>query len=341
VNDTAVSCTPVSNGTFTIQLVARDLLGVSVSTPILDYAVYRDPTVDQLIATPSQGVDVGQTGFFRVLVSLGTGTYSYSWQGLPDGCFSSDSPVVTCIPMVNGAFSIEVAVTDSNGFEVTSDVLPFTVYSDPTVSVPTANPSSLLIFGLTTMNVTEAGGSGGIQYRWSGLPSGCRSFDAPAISCSPTRAGTFEVVVHATDSDNFSVVSLPLTLVVYLYEVNITLAVTGTPGECLNMTLIDNGTPVIWGSLVRTHGGPSVLTLTGIGLQANHSYALQVSYSTSNGSTRSGGANPANLSIGYSGAATGRIVASHTFVVTNPSTHFWEVYLAPPSIFIIGTDGKL
>ena len=48
--------------------------------------------------------------------------------------------------------------------------------------------------------VGVAGGTGVYHYRWNGLPTGCASVDAGAITCQPNGTGSFDLQVDVTDT---------------------------------------------------------------------------------------------------------------------------------------------
>jgi hypothetical protein len=71
-----------------------------------------------------------------------------------------------------------------------------------------AHPNSFLQGQATTMTATAEGGLPGYAYVWSGLPPGCT---APAVgtslSCTPSTAGSYQVVLTVTDQNGRSVSS--------------------------------------------------------------------------------------------------------------------------------------
>ncbi|MFI5414640.1 MAG: hypothetical protein ACHQ16_03120, partial [Candidatus Lutacidiplasmatales archaeon] len=69
-----------------------------------------------------------------------------------------------------------------------------------TVSLVIA-PSSVAVGSSSTISTTASGGVSPYSYSYSGLPPGCASANAATIDCTPTAAGTFEVLVSVTDHD--------------------------------------------------------------------------------------------------------------------------------------------
>lgn len=211
-------CTPTGAGTSgvtataNLQIPSIGYTESATSNP-MPFTVYQDPTV--AIAAAPTSVDLGQTVTFTATPSYGVGPFSYSWSGLPAGCAGAHSATITCTPSSAGGNSVTATATDHSGDQVSSSALSFTIYPDPTVSTPTANPASVDVGQSVTFSVTASGGypgSGGYAYAWN-LPPGCSS-TATSFSCIPTQAGTTSVSVKVTDSDSYSVTSTSLSFVV-------------------------------------------------------------------------------------------------------------------------------
>ncbi len=64
--------------------------------------------------------------------------------------------------------------------------------------------------------VSVAGGTGLYHYDWEGLPPGCSSADAGAITCTPNATGSYTLQVEVTDSAGHEGLSAPLTISVVL-----------------------------------------------------------------------------------------------------------------------------
>lgn len=208
--------TSAANGSFVAQfaipsvptsgLYNLSLTDSADNTATISVPIYLDPTTGVLTAAPSS-IDLGQATTFAVSATLGSGNYQYAWSGLPAGC-SGVFASVLCTPSAIGTSSVSVAVNDSNGFAVLSQTLNFTVYADPTVSVPVASPGSGGVdAGQRVMFSTTAEfGTGFDQsYTWSGLPVGCAGATG-TITCSGAglAAGTYSINVTVTDSSGYT-----------------------------------------------------------------------------------------------------------------------------------------
>jgi hypothetical protein len=202
----SVTCSGLTTaGTYSISVTVTDTVGVtSTASNTLAFTVYADPTV----TTPSANhvsTDVGQSVTFTISAASGSGGFTYSWSGLPTGC-SGSTTTVSCTTSASGSYTVKVTVTDSNGESATSGSLAFTVYADPSVTTPTASPSSVDIGQTVTISATASSGSGGYTYSWSGLPTGCSGSSA-SVSCTPSGSGAFTISVTVTDSNGYQVTS--------------------------------------------------------------------------------------------------------------------------------------
>ena len=194
----SISCAPSASGTFALTVTVTDSLGYSV-TASATYAVDTDPTVSAPSVTPSSS-DEGQIVVFSASAAAGAGGYAYQWTGLPSGCLSS-SASFSCKPSTSGTFTVTVRVTDANAYAVTSNPVSFTVYNDPSVSPVTVSRGSADVGQSVTFSSSASGGSGGLTYAWSGLPTGCSSSGTTTDYCRATGAGTFAVTFTVTDSN--------------------------------------------------------------------------------------------------------------------------------------------
>ena len=247
-------CLAGANGTYEVTSNIGDPAGNEISTaswvPI--YSDLSNPTVDE----SRTSADVGQPVDFSVVVSGGApGPLQYVWT-LPValGCLNPTTAVITCTPDAPvTAGTVRVSVTDVNGFMTESIPLAFTVYSDPTVALPVADPSHLDVGQslVLSVNVTNASGDP-VTVRWDGLPTGCLGTDAMAIRCVPTTPGSYSVSVNLTDANTFATSSGAVVVVVSL--------ALGTPAVTSSASYLDLGQSV-------------ALTVTDVGGQAPFTYA--------------------------------------------------------------------
>jgi hypothetical protein len=198
VNRPAATCRPTQPGTFPVKASVTDSGGDVATTASVLLTVVGDPYVASFLSTPAT-TDVGLPVDLTVDVSLGLGPYTYLYSDLPTGCTSANLTSLACTPTGAGTFPVQVAVNDSDGVVATAHVT-VTVNADPSVTSLTANHSVLdvgMALGVTTV---ATGGTGGLEYAYTGLPTGCPVSTAATVDCVPTANGTWTVGVTVTDA---------------------------------------------------------------------------------------------------------------------------------------------
>ena len=190
------TCTPTATGTFTINGKVTDATGAFVTSRTFKLTVVADPVITGFNATPT-ATDVGKSATLTVSASQGSGSFNYVYSGLPSGCSTSNTPSITCTPLVSGRATIIVTVTDSEG-KYTTAALNLTIGATPTLSV-TDSPSSINTGQSVTFTVTTTGGDNPFSFRYAGLPAGCSTTNAATLTCNPSAAGTFTITVTGTD----------------------------------------------------------------------------------------------------------------------------------------------
>jgi hypothetical protein len=163
-------------------------------------------------------MDVGQYGQVSFFESaepehIDTNSLYTGWtgsSGVLGGC-STGGPeqTLTCDSSANsGLVTVQFYMGEVDGYSLSSPVLRFLVYPDPSEAKVSLSSTTVDVLEPTTLTAVVTGGSGGFTYVWSGLPSGCTAQDAVNPTCAPTSAGTFNgISFTATDSNGFSAAS--------------------------------------------------------------------------------------------------------------------------------------
>lgn len=201
-----VTCTWTSAvGATSINVTVTDANHFRVVSGSLAFRVDSDPTVTTPTASRSS-VDVGQLVTFSTTASGGSGGFLYEWANLPTGC-TGTAASVACRPTAPGTgLSITVTVSDSNGFRVTSDVLAFSAYADPSAAAPLVSTPTADIGQTVTFSANVSGGAPPISYVWRGLPAGCAGTTVQIVCVveNASEVGGYTISYVALDANGLN-----------------------------------------------------------------------------------------------------------------------------------------
>ena len=278
----------------------------ATSSPAAQATVYPTPAVTEPLASPRASADVGQAvTFSSTLTQAGSGTDTYAWTGLPNGCANSGGlSVGPCTVTSAQALRVTLTVTDSNSGASTSAPLPFTVFSDPTVSTGRAGPHAVYAdVGQSVTFVTSVSeGSGGYRYAWSGLPTGCASASTPSLACTPSASGVYSSLqVTVTDSNGVSVTSASGSIAV---NSALTASIAGSANSTSTGNTVSFSTMASGGTAPLTYAWGFGDGSTAIGSSTSHSFAKAGTYS---------------VMLWVNDSAGGSITRTWTVVVSAPS----------------------
>ncbi len=197
--DGKITGKPTTAGVYLVTISVRDANQL-IGTADVVWTINPPPSLTALPLTTSVGTQVSVTP------SLTGGTAPYQWTatGLPAGLsINKDTGAITGAPLVanvNQTLTPRITVTDAHA--LTAEVL-FTWQIVPALVV--VAPPQAGVVG-TPVNVTAntaSGGFGTYTWAWAGnttLPTGL-TLDAAtgAVRGTPTRAGTYSVIVTVTD----------------------------------------------------------------------------------------------------------------------------------------------
>ena len=195
-NNPSFVCAPSKTGLYSLSVKVTDLNDFTVVNSPVSIRVNPAPTTT-LKATPTV-LDLGQSVTLTISASGGTGRLSYSYQTLPPGCSSSNTPSLTCYPSQVGQNTVQIVATDQLGVMATSSLV-LSVNPDPTISSFTSSKTVLEAGQRVTLTVSANLGTGQLTYAYSGLPSGCISSNTSNLSCNPPLIGNYTVVVTVQD----------------------------------------------------------------------------------------------------------------------------------------------
>jgi len=196
-NSPSISCMMTTIRTFPVSVSVTDSDGLSAISNVLLFVVHADPSITAAYAVPAS-LDLGQETSITVTAQGGYAPLSYSYTGLPPGCTSRNTPLLTCTSTTAGAYVVNGTVTDQNGFSLMRHV--FIVVNLPPAATIMASPPNTDINKPVTFLVYASQGTGHYSYSYQGLPPGCSNSNSTSLPCIPTRTGIYQIKVTVTDS---------------------------------------------------------------------------------------------------------------------------------------------
>lgn len=181
--------------------------------------------------------------------------YSYNYSGLPPGCRSMNSSVLTCRPSATGRFDLRVNVTDLTAANGSANLYAVSPPTSVWVVQPVSGSFTLSRGSVDVgqdfwINLSATGGGGGFSYSYSGLPKGCTSRNVSNLDCAPAAAGAVSIDAIARDTLG-NVVGDVLNV-----TVSPQIGVTGTESAAL----LDVGLPLYLNASVTGGSGGTVFT---------------------------------------------------------------------------------
>jgi uncharacterized repeat protein (TIGR03803 family) len=195
-----LSGTPSAAGTYTFAVTATDMVGVT-SSPQNVTVVINMPVTFTTTALASWTVN--QPGYNQTINATG-GMPGYefikSGGALPTGLTLSIDGVLSGTPTLTGSFGFTVQATDGGG---SSAKQTFTVNINPVPTITTATLAGWTVSQAGySQTLLAGGGTGTITFavRFGTLPAGMNLSSLGVLSGTPTVAGSFNLVLSATDS---------------------------------------------------------------------------------------------------------------------------------------------
>lgn len=140
------------------------------------------------------------------------GSYKFKVTGLPEG-LSLNGGKITGTPTAAGTASVTVTVTDDDKYPTVDKTYTLVIAAAPAIAIaPDALPAGKVNLAYAETTLSVSGGTAPYTYKVEGLPEGL-SFTGNKITGTPTKAGSSDVKVTATDSEGYTG-NKPYTLVV-------------------------------------------------------------------------------------------------------------------------------
>jgi outer membrane autotransporter protein len=210
-NNGLISGTPSAQGSFTVQVTAKDSstgTGPFSSTPANVTLVVDKPVITITPTTLPNGA-ANSTYSQQFTASNGTAPYTFpSASGLPVGMVLSSSGLLSGTPTQAGTFNITINVSDSTTGPSTPYTTPVSLTLTIVAPTITVSPPSLTNATVGTgysQSMSASGGTAPYSFSASaGLPTGLTLAPGGTLSGTPTTAGDFNFTVTATDAQSFT-----------------------------------------------------------------------------------------------------------------------------------------
>ncbi|MFI5418686.1 MAG: hypothetical protein ACHQ2Y_07325 [Candidatus Lutacidiplasmatales archaeon] len=211
------------------------------------------------VAAPAFGralwvTDVGHPLTLTIRQPVNEGGLAYQYSNLPPGCSSSNVASLLCTPSSSGTYVVTVTMTGAAGFSARV-ATTVQVNSDPAILGFSGTPPFGEVGLASQINVSAGSGTGPLVYAYVGLPPGCASGNTPALRCTPTVAGSFNVTVEITDALGVTAESS------VAFQVSASLSVAALS---LDRTALDVGQPISVSTALTGGVGPYRYSYSGL-----------------------------------------------------------------------------
>ena len=201
----ALTGTPTALGTYPFQVFVDDSTSASASQT---YSI--TVVAPALVITTATPLPAGLNGspYSTTFAAVG-GKPPYLWsaKGLPTGLvLANTTGLLTGIPTQDGVFTVAVTVTDSSLIAVFSTTQNFslTINAIKLTITNTSLPNGAVGAAYNAL-VTTSGGDAPITLTATGLPPGITLSAAGSLTGTPTAAGSYTVILSATDVNGLSI----------------------------------------------------------------------------------------------------------------------------------------
>jgi hypothetical protein len=296
-----LSGTPTTPGTFTVCVTIADSTGAVFTK---DFALTVAPPAALSLSGSLSDAKVGVPYAGQISAAGGAGPYSYAGSGLPDGLSLSASGSISGTPGTAGQFSFTATATDSTGAKANGTFRITIVPAD--LSIVTASLPDGVVGVAYSASLTASGGVPPYKWTVTGLPDGVTATAAGAISGTPTKAGSFTVIVSVTDAAGTSIAPArrpsPVTIAPAPLAITTASAPNGTVGTAYSASF-------------AASGGTAPLTFSASGLPAGLSMSAA---GTISGTPTAAG--PATIVVTVKDAAGASTSKSFPVTIGLPST---------------------
>ncbi|MGH9760137.1 MAG: putative Ig domain-containing protein, partial [Blastocatellia bacterium] len=198
VSGNKLAGTPTAPGTFSVSVTATD--GATECTNTINYTFVVSCATTLSPSTLASGT-AGTP--YSVTFSGASGSPQWTATGLPTGLsMGLTTGILSGTPTQSGTFTVSVDAKDASiGCEIKTNYTLVIACQTITVTVPTIAAGTAGV-AYTPVTFTQSGGIGTSTFSETGtLPTGMSLSTSGVLSGTPTKTGTFNFSVIATDSN--------------------------------------------------------------------------------------------------------------------------------------------
>jgi hypothetical protein len=331
-----LSGTPSQPGSFPMTVKVTDVNGCSgVSTTYTLVIGCQTITV----TNPATTTGTVNVAFSQTFTQSGVGTHTpanfSTASTLPTGFSLSAAGVLSGTTQQHNTFPIVVTVTDANGCTGTGSTYNL-VINCQTITVTNPGVTTGTVGTPFSQSFSQTGGIGATTFSTaSTLPNGITLSSAGLLAGTPTQAGSFPIVVTATDSNGCTGSGATYTLVIACNVITVTNpgVTTGTVDAAFSQSFGQTGANGTATFTLNSGSLPAGLSLSTAGVlsgtpSAPGSSSITVKVTDSNGCT---GISPTytlviscqTITVNSPGVTTGTVDTpfSQSFTQTGVGTH--------------------
>ena len=243
---------PTKAGTFSATLKHS-----SSKTVTANFTINPKP-VKPAIKTSSLAAGTVGTAYSQAISVTGTETITMTVTGLPSGLsFNSSTRYITGTPTKAAVSTVTIKASNAGGTVTKS--LKLTIKAQPPViKNPGTLPNGIVGVAYSSVQFSTSSGTAPITWSVSGQPSGMKMSSSGLLNGTPTKAGTFNMTVKASNSGGNATLRVPITIIQKPAIKSAKMSNGTTDANYTAKFTATGATPITWAA----SGLPSGMTLT-------------------------------------------------------------------------------
>ncbi|HEY4356473.1 MAG TPA: putative Ig domain-containing protein [Acidobacteriaceae bacterium] len=265
-----LSGTPTGAGTFAFTVTAMDAKGQRSPAASLSVSMVQGVAITTT-SLPDGKVATAYTATIAATSGTTPYTFTITSGGLPPGLTIAPSTgAITGTPTTAGLSNFVVTVTDKNGGTANKALSINVAALTPITLSPLTLPAGIVNTAYTSTTLSATGGTAPYTYTVTTgtLPAGITLSPAGVLAGTPTAAGSFPIVVTATDNTSRTgtasyTITVTAAPVITISPTTLNAGSVGSPYTSVQFSAANGATPYTW---AETGTLPTGITLSPGGL---------------------------------------------------------------------------